>query len=248
MAWGYWSATSVGDRGRSPRRDKDKAIHHQLQQQPQQYQTLDSLQGSSTLQVQGELEASGVGGGGGVGDDPPSSRMIQGGSFYSYSAAAAAVAAAAERRTLPANLDGPSSGIHVFPRDIQQPRPGTSNFSPSPGSDSAEYEQPIHLNSYIHHDDPRDVLVQTSSRIKLLRDDGDDDISETEFEDMSSADVIYASNNRLLRPGSSGCLVHGPYPSNETGHSLPSFVTEHGGSSASQFWFNDITWGMFFHL
>ncbi|XP_051164524.1 atypical protein kinase C isoform X1 [Leptopilina boulardi] len=243
MAWGYWSATSVGDRGRSPRRDKDKTINHQLQQQQQQqqqqpaqqYQTLDSLQGTSQLQVQGELD----------GEDPPCSRMIQGGSFYSYSAAAAAVAAAAERRTFPSNLvEGSTSGgmiHHVFPRDLQ-PRPGTSNFSPSPGSDSAEYEQPIHLNSYIHHDDPRDVLVQTSSRIKLLRDDGDDDVSETELEDMSSTDVIYASNNRLIRPGSSGCLVHGPYTSSETGHSLPSFVTEHGGSSASQFWFNDITW------
>lgn len=234
MAWGYWSATSVGDRGRSPRRDKDKQTIHQLQQQTQQYQTLDSLQASSTLQVQGELES-------GASEDPPCSRMIQGGSFYSYSAAAAAVAAAAERRTLP-NLEGPSGGIHVFPRDLQ-PRPGTSNFSPSPGSDSAEYEQPIHLSSYIHHDDPRDVLMQTSSRMKLLRDD--DDISETELEDISSADAIYASNNRLFRPGSSGCLVHGPYPPSETSHSLPSFVTEHGGSSGSQFWFNDITWGMF---
>lgn len=236
MAWGYWSATSVGDRGRSPRREKDKQIHHQLQQQPQQYQTQESLQGSSSLpQVQGELETA-------VGEDPPCSRMIQGGSFYSYSAAAAAVAAAAERRTVP-NLEGPSGGIQVFPRDLQA-RPGTSNFTPSPGSDSAEYEQPIHLNSYVHQEDPRDIMVQTSSRMKLLRDDGDDEISEAELEDMASADVIYASNSRLIRPGSSGCLVHGPYPPSDMAPSLPSFVADHGGSSSSPFWFNDITWGM----
>ena len=240
MAWGYWSATSV-DRGRSPRREKDKqAIHHQqLQQQPQQYQTQDSLQGCSSLQqVQAELDAV-------ASEDPPCSRMIQGGSFYSYSAAAAAVAAAATERKTASSADQLPGGIHVFPRDLQA-RPGTSNYTPSPGSDSAEYEQPIaHINNCVHHEDPRDVLVQTSSRVKLLRDDGDDEISEAELEDIASADVIYASNSRLIRPGSSGCLVHGDYnPPNEMAPSLPSFVTEHAAPSSSQFWFNDITWGM----
>ncbi|XP_043269539.1 atypical protein kinase C isoform X1 [Venturia canescens] len=175
MAWGYWSATSVGDRGRSPRRDKDKQTLQQQTQQQQQQQLhetpgvdapLQSCSGVQQLQ-QVSVELGNVQ----TGEEHQSlSSQLPGASApYSYTvaAAAAAAAAAAGRRT-PANIDigggtSSSSGImHVLPRDLHQ-RPGTSNYPSSPGgSDSAEYEQPtiaLHSAYVQQHDDdsPLDI-------------------------------------------------------------------------------------------
>lgn len=158
MAWGYWSATSVSDRGRSPRREKDKqqqyqSLHpHQHQQQQQQaqqqqvHQTQTELPQSAYGVQQGELGTTAPGCAITVVEEPPCSMMIQGGSFYSYSAAAAA----ASRRIA---VEGPSSstvstGVQVLPREprhVRAPPPGASVYPPSsPGSgDSAEYEQPL---------------------------------------------------------------------------------------------------------
>jgi len=154
MAWGYWSATSVSDRGRSPRREKDKqhqGLHQASQQQQQQQQQQQAQQQmhqsefsaqSTYSSVQQEREL-----GVGIATEEPPCMMIQGGSFYSYSAATAA--AAASRRI--SNVEGgassssaASTGIQVLPRE-RHVRPGTSTYPPSsPGSgDSAEYEQPL---------------------------------------------------------------------------------------------------------
>ncbi|XP_071560634.1 atypical protein kinase C isoform X1 [Temnothorax nylanderi] len=171
MAWGYWSATTVSDRGRSPRREKDKqhqSLHQhqppsqqqQQQQQAQQQMHQTELSAQSTYASVQERELSVTGPGIGVAsEEPPCSMMIQGGSFYSYSAATAAAAAAAVSRRISTVVEGsgggggPSSitstGIQVLPRE-RHVKPGTSTHPPSPGSgDSAEYEQPLvgHLRS-----------------------------------------------------------------------------------------------------
>ncbi|TGZ32557.1 hypothetical protein DBV15_05380 [Temnothorax longispinosus] len=164
MAWGYWSATTVSDRGRSPRREKDKqhqSLHQhqppsqqQQQQQAQQQMHQTELSAQSTYASVQERELSVTGPGIGiVTEEPPCSMMIQGGSFYSYSAATAAAAAAAVSRRISTVVEGsgggggPSSitstGIQVLPRE-RHVKPGTSTHPPSPGSgDSAEYEQPL---------------------------------------------------------------------------------------------------------
>lgn len=198
MAWGYWSATSVSDRGRSPRREKDKQHQslHQASQQQQIHQSELSAQSTySTVQQEREL---GPGGVAGVAmEEPPCSMMIQGGSFYSYSAATAAAAAAAASRRIsiaegggggPSSSSVTSTGIQVLPREHVKP----SVYPPSPGSgDSAEYEQPIighlraadisppprissplHHHHHHHHHHHDDIFAQpsTSSRAgsKLL--------------------------------------------------------------------------------
>lgn len=166
MAWGYWSATSVSDRGRSPRREKDKQhqslyqqhqppSQQQQQQQQQMHQTeLAQSTYASIQETQRELGVT-VPGVGVAMEEPPCSMMIQGGSFYSYSAATAAAAAAAVSRRISTVVEGggPSSltstGIQVLPRE-RHVKPGSSTHPPSPGSgDSAEYEQPLvgHLRS-----------------------------------------------------------------------------------------------------
>ncbi|CAL1689701.1 unnamed protein product [Lasius platythorax] len=198
MAWGYWSATSVSDRGRSPRREKDKQHQslHQPSQQQQMHQSELSAQSTySTVQQEREL---GPGVAGVATEEPPCSMMIQGGSFYSYSAAtaAAAAAAAASRRISvaesgggPSSSSATSTGIQVLPRE-HHVKPGA--YPPSPGSgDSAEYEQPIighlraadisppprigsplHHHHHHHHHHHDDIFAQpsTSSRAatKLL--------------------------------------------------------------------------------
>ncbi|XP_057335686.1 atypical protein kinase C isoform X2 [Microplitis mediator] len=158
MAWGYWSATSVNDRGRSPRREKDKQSQYQTasevgaqQQQLQQQQRQIEEQ---TLDLDDE--------------------QIPGG-FYPYSLAAAAAAVAAGKRTPAA--DGSTGLLQALAKDTVtiQPgigvgvgigigvgvggsAPGTSNYPPSPGSDSAEYEQPtIALHAaYVQQHDTRE--------------------------------------------------------------------------------------------
>ncbi|XP_072755921.1 atypical protein kinase C isoform X1 [Anoplolepis gracilipes] len=268
MAWGYWSATSVSDRGRSPRREKDK--QHQCLHQPQQQQMhqseLSAQSTYSTVQQEREL---GPGAVGVVAEEPPCSMMIQGGSFYSYSAATAAAAAS---RRLSIVDSGPSSststGIQVFPRE-RHVKPGT--YPPSPGSgDSAEYEQPIigHLRAadisppprissplhhHLHHHH-EDIFAQpsTSSRSKLLQcppdaPEGMDELSETEFEEvLVNAELIYGRN---LGPTAT-CRVHGPC--NQQQQQLPPLLPESAPSmtslidvepmAPSQFQFNEITW------
>lgn len=177
MAWGYWSATSVGDRGRSPRRDKDKQTLQQQTQQQQQQQLHETPATDAPLQscsgVQQQLQQVSVELGNvqtGEEHQNLSSQLAGASAPYSYTVAAAAAAAAAGRRT-PASIEigggaSSTSGImHVLPRDLHQ-RAGTSNYPPSPGgSDSAEYEQPtIALHSaYVQqqqqHDDdsPLDI-------------------------------------------------------------------------------------------
>lgn len=243
MAWGYWSATSVGDRGRSPRRDKDKqSLQQQAQHQQQQqlHETPgDPVQSCSGVQQQlqqAAVELENVLQVGEAAQQQSSTSQIPGaGALYSYSLAAAAAAAAAGRRT-PGVVEGSTSSgmMQMLPRDIHS-RPGSSNYPPSPGSDSAEYEQPtIALHSaYVqqHESDPDldSMLVPppapqsassilTATRLKMLRgDEPDDDITDAELEEEAAvAEIIYASNSRAaaaaaaagLPPG--GCLVHGP--------------------------------------
>lgn len=271
MAWGYWSATSVSDRGRSPRREKDKQ-HQSLYHQPSQQQMHQAeLSAQSTYATVQELGVT-VPGMGIATEEPPC--MIQGGSFYSYSAATAAAAAAAVNRRISNIVDGsgggPSSltsiGIQVLPRE-RHVRPGTSTHPPSPGSDSAEYEQPLvgHLRSadisppsclgspphhhhYHHHHHHDDIFAQpgTSSRVtKLLQcppDAMEDELSEAELEEV-------AANAELIYGPTATCRVHGPCSQQplpplppESSLSMTSlFDVEPAGPS--QFQFNEITWG-----
>lgn len=268
MAWGYWSATSVSDRGRSPRREKDKQQHqilHQQQQQQQQHQQQQYLQAETGVsqaiygvpQVQGELtgvsSSSAVSTGPGAGaavEEPPCSMMIQGGSFYSYSTATAAAATAATvgRRILPVVEGGPSTsstGIQVLPRD-RPIKSSSSTYPPSPSSDSAEYEQPIAgLRSECSpHNSPRDdIFAQpgtSSSRMKLLCDKDIDDTSEVDIDEVTATEMMYATANRAI--GTSTCRVHGLCnPPLDSAGPMPSLLDDTTGPS--QFWFNDITWG-----
>ncbi|XP_014487148.1 PREDICTED: atypical protein kinase C isoform X1 [Dinoponera quadriceps] len=266
MAWGYWSATSVSDRGRSPRREKDKqqqhqSLHqHQQQQQSQQvYQSQADL-AQSTYGVQQAELAAGPGCAVAVVEEPPCSMMIQGGSFYSYSAATAAAAAASRRIT--GAEGGPSSsttstGIQVLPRE-RHIRPGTSAYAPqSPGSgDSAEYEQPIVASGIIRGEisPPRggtphdDIFAQpgTSSSSSSVRPkpplpcepcEGMEDLPDVELEEVHhNAELIYASRGLGT---TATCRVHGPC-NPESAPSMTSLLDEHAASS--QFQFNEITW------
>lgn len=268
MAWGYWSATLVSDRGRSPRREKDKQQHQSLHQQQQQQQQFHQSESGVTQglygvqQVQGELGVSssvgsGPGAGAGVGaagaavEEPPCSMMIQGGSFYSYSAATAAAAAAAVGCRIPPAVEGPSTsstGIQVLPRD-RPIKSSTSTYPPSPSSDSAEYEQPIAgLRSECSpNNSPRDdIFVQagSSSRMKHLCDKGIDETSDVDVDEVVTTEVMYATSNRVI--GTSTCRVHGPCnPPSDAAVPLPSLIDDTTGPP--QFWFNDITWGRFSH-
>lgn len=259
MAWGYWSATSVSDRGRSPRREKDKqqyqSLHQPQQQHHHQGETGVSQGMYGVQQVQGELgvssssvsTGSGVGGGAAV-EEPPCSMMIQGGSFYSYSAATAAAAAAATvGRRIPPAIEGPSTsstGIQVLPRD-RPIKSNTSTYPPSPSSDSAEYEQPmagLRSECSPHNSPPDDIFVQagSSSRIKLLCDKGIDDTSEVDLDEVVATEMMYATTNRAI--GTSTCRVHGPCnPPPDSTDPIAPLIDDTIGSS--QFWFNDITWG-----
>ncbi|XP_076660815.1 protein kinase C iota type isoform X1 [Halictus rubicundus] len=258
MAWGYWSATSVSDRGRSPRREKDKqqsqGLHQHQQQQQQQFHQTES--GISTglygvqQQVQSEIgvgTSSGPGGGGAAGaavEEPPCSMMIQGGSFYSYSAALAAAAAAAAGRKIPPAVEVPSTsstGIQVLPRD-RPIKSSTSTYPPSPSSDSAEYEQPIAgiRGECSPNNSPRDeIFIQpgsSSSRMKLLGKKGVDDTSEVDLDEVIATEMMYATSNQVVGPNR--CRVHGPC--NQRPDPAPSTADDTTGFS--QFWFNDITW------
>ncbi|XP_076223091.1 protein kinase C iota type isoform X1 [Nomia melanderi] len=252
MAWGYWSATSVSDRGRSPRREKDKqqsqGLHQQQQQQQQFHQGETGITGLyGVQQVQGELgvgTSSGPGGAGAAVEEPPCSMMIQGGSFYSYSAALAAATAAAASRKIPAAVEGPSTsstGIQVLPRE-RPIKSSTSTYPPSPSSDSAEYEQPIVgiRSECSPNNSPRDdIFVQpgsSSSRMKLLCEKGVDDTSEVDLDDVIATEMMYATSNRAI--GTNTCRVHGPC--SQPPDPASSLIDDTTGSS--QFWFNDITW------
>lgn len=271
MAWGYWSATSVSDRGRSPRREKDKqhqSLYHQTQQAQQQMHQAE-LSAQATYATVQELGVAVPGMG--IVEEPPCSMMIQGGSFYSYSAATAAAAMNRRISTVDSSGGGPSSltstGIQVLPRE-RHVRPGTSTHPPSPGSDSAEYEQPLvgHLRSadisppsclgspphhhhYHHHHHHDDIFAQpgTSSRVAKLLPcspdtiEGMDELSEAELEEVANAELIYGPT--------ATCRVHGPCSQQplpplppESSLSMTSlFDIEPAGPS--QFQFNEITWG-----
>lgn len=239
MAWGYWSATSVSDRGRSPRREKDKqhqSLHQYQSQQAQQQMHQSELSTQSAYgSVQQEREL-GVAtpGVGAAAEEPPCSMMIQSGSFYSYSAAAAA---ASRRISTVEGGGGPSSvtstGIQVLPRE-RHVKPGSSAYPPSsPGSgDSAEYEQPLaghfraadispppsrgsppslHHHHHHHHDD---IFVQpgaSSSRVtKLLQCPPPDE----GMDELSEAELEEVAVNAELIYGRIGptatCRLHGP--------------------------------------
>ncbi|XP_031783603.1 atypical protein kinase C isoform X2 [Nasonia vitripennis] len=179
MAWGYWSATSVSDRGRSPRRDKNReqaaaamAMHQQLAatssvpqpQQPQQPQQQPQEQIVEIEATPAQASTAGM-------SEPL--MQVQGGaqqqqitqaemasaaeappdrlnSFYTYASVANA--------TTGSRVD--AAGIQVLPRSgaaglgyHHQPQP------PSPvESDSVDYEQPtsslLHSSSFVmHHED-----------------------------------------------------------------------------------------------
>lgn len=252
MAWGYWSATTVSDRGRSPRREKDKQHQQGLhqQQQPQQFHQTESGVYGIVQQVQSDLgvvsSASGPGAGAAA-EEPPCSMMIQGGSFYSYSAATAAAAAAAAGRRVPPAVEGPSTSstaVQVLPRD-RPAKSSTSTYPPSPGSDSAEYEQPMAGP----RDDspqisPRDEIFaqpgSSRSRTKLLCDKGvddasEDDGSEEELDEITAAKMMYASTNRAR--GTNTCRLHrARNPPLDPAAPIPPLIDD-------EFWFNDITWG-----
>lgn len=175
MAWGYWSATSVSDRGRSPRRDKNReqaaaamAMHQQLAastsvpqpQQPQQQEQIVEIEATpaqaSTAgmseplhQVQGgaqQIQAEMQA----TAAEVPPDRLN---SFYTYSTVANA--------TTGSRLDiAPGGGIQVLPRSgAAGISYQTTHQPPSPvESDSVDYEQPssslLHSGSFVmHHED-----------------------------------------------------------------------------------------------
>lgn len=176
-------------------------------------------------------------------DDPQEAcrRMSHCGSFYSYAGAGSST-----RRGV-ADASPMDYGIQVLPRSSAANYPPPSPIE----SDSAEYEQPIsahHRNSFIYrHDEPRDSMVHASSRMRLIRDDADDDIlTDAEFDDIATGDLLYSSRMNP-QPGTSGCLLHGPSAiPQEPAPSLPPPIggpDSLGSTSGSQFWFDDITWG-----
>lgn len=255
MAWGYWSATSVNDRGRSPRREKDKSLHSQQQSQPpatSQYQTPSDVGGP--LYSSGVVQAAEL-----VALDPDDPSQVQGGAFYSYTLAAQAAAVAAGRRT-PGAVDGTASGLlQAYPRDLQ-PRPGGSNYPPSPCSDSAEYEQPtiaLHSAFVQQHDTElgdglcRSRAASIDHRLKSLRvDDGDDDATDVELEEeIIVPEIIYEARGGPGISGVSSCLVHGPCSQGDLGGGpMGPIGCEHYSLGprppyASEVWLNDITWG-----
>lgn len=271
MAWGYWSATSVGDRGRSPRREKDSKQQQQQQtgglqgqqnHHQQQLSTCSSgaelLQSSSgpgassaVQQMQGEISAGGGGGPGVQGEDPPCTLMIQGGSFYSYSAAAAAAAAAAAGRRASA-VEGAALQAAVLPRDSQRcfgPGPSAGVFLPSPCSDSADEEHPHGL--YVHQE-PVGGQIRRNNNPAGPTHRGDEESDQDA--DQDDVELIYASNALAA-----GCLLHGPCgnpaiqdglppPPVSSGPSLgadfsASAITTLGPGTAQFGRFNNITWG-----
>lgn len=276
MAWGYWSATSVSDRGRSPRREKDKQYQQYQSLHPHQHQQQQQQQSQQMHQTQTELQQStyaelgaGAGCAGTVVEEPPCSMMIQGGSFYSYSAATAAAAAAAAAavggRRVSAVVEGPSSsttmstGIQVLPRERGHVRPSVSTYPPhSPDSgDSAEYEQPIASGGLrgditpprggTPHDDMFAQPGTSSSSVSRPRPppcdiEAMEELTETEFEDLHNAELIYAARTGI--GGSATCRVHGPcgQPLPEPSSSMSSLLDE-SALVQSQFQFNEITWG-----
>ncbi|XP_046464967.1 atypical protein kinase C isoform X1 [Neodiprion pinetum] len=248
MAWGYWNATSVADRGRSPRRDKDKQTIQQSQQQQQTTPAASEfLQGASTLQqIQGCEMSSAVGN---AVEDAPCTLMIQGGSFYSYSAAAAAAAAAAAGRRASV-VEGAALQAAVLPRAPGAGFPGTSAVvfsSNSPCSDSAEDESHA---AYVHQDGT--AGVQTTRRHNLPRGNNDDESDDPDHDDV---DLIYASNTLAA-----GCLLHGHCNTQERniansapGSNLGDYAAAiaaansaagpAAGGTAQFGRFNNITWG-----
>ena len=277
MAWGYWSATSVGDRGRSPRRDKDKqSLQQQTQQQQQQqlHETPgDPIQSCSSVQLQLQQAAVELGNVLQVVDDQPVSSQYPGaGALYSYSlAASAAASVAAGRRAASAAVveGGCSTSIHLLQRDLHS-RAGTSNYPPSPGSDSAEYEQPTigYRTAFIQsHDSDLDLesmlvpppapqsstSILAATRYKMLRgDEPDDDMSDAELEvEAAAAEMIYATNSQAAAAAAAaaaagfppgGCLVHGPCGQiHDSAASESSLISER--YPIGWVGLNDITWG-----
>ncbi|XP_066588212.1 atypical protein kinase C [Prorops nasuta] len=278
MAWGFWSATSVSDRGRSPRRDKDKHQQHyaqntvvyqlpsqlqQPQQQPQQQQQQVQTEAVyATTFAQSELGRGASGATANAEEASCSSSMIRGGSFYSYSAASAAAAAETAARRVTAIVEGSSSsssmGIQVMPRDIHTTSSRASlgsikhgsNYPPSPGSDSAEYEQPIgpFRVECVSRDNPSimtDLDVRRgsssvrSSRKKLFYESEDEDRSELDHDDSFAADMIYERNRDL---GMGICRIHGTCTTIPDPELSLSSLRDDDHRDNSQLWFNDITW------
>lgn len=217
----------MNDRGRSPRREKDK----QQQQQQSQYQTasevgaqVQQLQQQQQQQQQRQIDEQNLE----LDED-----QIPGG-FYPYSLAAAAAAVAAGKRTPAA--DGSSGLLQALAKDPVV-LPGTSSYGPpSPGSDSAEYEQPtIALQAYVQQHDTREhspteihsVAGTLDRRLRSIRIDSagnslvgnsghdgvNDDATDVEFEEeIIVPEVIYETTpSRASFTGSLGsCLIHGP--------------------------------------
>ncbi|XP_044592860.1 atypical protein kinase C isoform X1 [Cotesia glomerata] len=259
MAWGYWSATSVNDRGRSPRREKDK-------QQQSQYQTASEV-GAQVQQLQQQQQQRQI--------DEQNLELDEDqipGGFYPYSLAAAAAAVAAGKRTPAA--DGSSGLLQALAKDPVV-LPGTSSYGPpSPGSDSAEYEQPtIALQAYVQQHDTREhspteihsVAGTLDRRLRSIRIDSagnslvgnsghdgvNDDATDVEFEDeIIVPEVIYETTpSRASFTGSLGsCLIHGPRmpPDPGTSSSMSSInYDQYAGQRpnyASEVWLDHITW------
>lgn len=270
MAWGYWSATSVSDRGRSPRREKDKSSSST-------YQTPSEITGVSVPITSSSSSSSGVQQMTDLNvlqDDDLN--PIEGSTFYTYSMAANAAASIAAGRHTPLIAEGSSSGPQSFPPGgSHHPRASTSTYPGSPGSDSAEYEQPnmsINLHStYVQQQQQHEpeiiraeVLchsVGTSSLDRRLKgykgghhrhdNNGDEDNTDVELED----EIIVPERIYESRRGSfgaiSGCRLHGHAGGIDHAGSMASLGYEHYPAGprpayASQVWLNDITWGMIF--
>lgn len=212
----------MSDRGRSPRREKEKSTlgptYQSVAQPAPPPQQVAEPQQPCTSTMQTELE------------DTASGRINTSGSFYSYSAATAA------------SLSGRRSAQEA-PVSILSRGPG---YPPSPGgSDSAEYEQPscAHLGAaYLAQDVlPDPIISASSSRMKLFRPE-DDDEEDVDFDDPDSYSLGIRPMG-LMQPGISGCLIHGPCATVEPAPSVASSTNDEPSVSGSPYWLNDITWG-----
>lgn len=271
MAWGYWSATSVSDRGRSPRREKDKSCQSQ-------YQTPSEVMGVQSCSAVQNSDL-------GLSTEDTSQLLSgQGGGFYTYSVAAAAAAAVAAGKRTPSMMEGAASTgtSSSLPNEFTlssglMGRPSASNYPPSPGSDSAEYEQPhvmgmhyapkheAHCQDFVHTDamchSISTATAATSSLDRRLKghrslrfrrpDNADDDGTDIEQGDeIIVPEVIYESSRTSLT-GIGSCVIHGPcaQPA-DPGTSMSSLASEHypiapRPSYAMQARLDDIKWGMF---
>ncbi|XP_058789125.1 atypical protein kinase C isoform X2 [Phymastichus coffea] len=253
MAWGYWSATSVSDRGRSPRRDKER--HFPAQPAPalnlQQQQLSEDLQQQQELKQQLLAGAAGSGQAGGRQPQQASTAGVPAGEAAARGLPGAQpgpqpelIAAEADPQPPP---QLPAGSFYGLGRELPAPPPpppppppvvasAARGYQPPDSPLESDYEQPLvyhhcrHPSSLVHTGPP-----PARSRLSSARCHEDElvvaaGLSDAEFDEFSGADVLYAtttSSTRMDHPGGGGGGGAGCLL-----HGIPgSFPTEPAGSS-----------------